>query len=166
MRPLFFCVLLAAGSVLAAEPVLRPSASLLFKHPEVLRAGTCVAYEEGGAGWIATEPVFYLRGEVVGAGVQTRHLKVCPDVPGKQMAQYTREEFVRYVRANPCVSSAKLEHDVQIGVVRLRVNEWETPYERKAENAGRLYRGMFLDQKLEKGMEIELEADLLGMCPA
>lgn len=164
MRSLSLFLLFVAGSVIAAEPALRPSASLLFKHPEVLRAGTCVSYEEGGAGWIATDPLFYLRGEVVAAAVQTRHLKVCPQVPGKQMAQYSREEFVRYVYANPCVSSVKLERDVQIGMVRLRVNEWETPHERKAENAGRLYRGMFLDKKLEKGMEIELEADLLGMC--
>jgi hypothetical protein len=49
-------------------------------------------------------------------------------------------------------------------MVRLRVTEWETPYAVKAANAGRLYRGMFIDRRLGKGMEIELEADLLGIC--
>eukprot|EP00825_Cyclidium_porcatum_P038151 TRINITY_DN4364_c0_g1_i1.p5 TRINITY_DN4364_c0_g1~~TRINITY_DN4364_c0_g1_i1.p5 ORF type:complete len:102 (-),score=33.98 TRINITY_DN4364_c0_g1_i1:77-382(-) len=41
-----------ALSAQAAEPVLRPSARLLFKQPEMLKAGQCVRYEEGGAGWI------------------------------------------------------------------------------------------------------------------
>ncbi len=40
----------------------------------------------------------------------------------------------------------------------------ETPHSRRAENAGRLYRGMFIDKALVKNMEIELEADLLGPC--
>jgi hypothetical protein len=44
------------------------------------------------------------------------------------------------------------------------VTDWETPHAVRAANAGRLYRGMFLDRKLEKGMEIELEADLLAVC--
>ena len=56
------------------------------------------------------------------------------------------------------------ERDEQIGLVRLRVSSWETPYAVRAANAGRLYRGMFIDRKLEKDMEIELEADLLGPC--
>ena len=34
----------------------------------------------------------------------------------------------------------------------------------KAANAGRLYRGMFIEQSLKKDLEIELEADLLGVC--
>ncbi|MCE1241344.1 MAG: hypothetical protein LWW83_15620 [Azonexaceae bacterium] len=151
-------------SALAAEPALRPSARLLFKQPELLTTGTCVRYQEGGAGWIATEPIFFLQGTVVSSNVSTRRLGQCPVVPGKSLLQYDRAEFIRHVQASPCVSSGVAERDEQIGMVRIRVEDWETPYERKAENAGRLWRGNFLERKLEKGMEIDLEADLLGAC--
>jgi hypothetical protein len=154
-----------AFSVQAAEPQLRHSARLLFKQPEMLRSGQCVRYEEGGGGWVMTDPVFYLKGEVISAGVETRHLATCPQVSGKNLEQYTREEFNRHALAYPCVAAGEPERDEQIGIVRVRVSDWETPHVRKAENAGRLYRGMFIDRKLEKGMEIELEADLLGVCP-
>ena len=78
--------------------------------------------------------------------------------------QYSRAEFNRHALAYPCVSPGVPERDEQIGIVRLRVTDWETPHAKKAENAGRLYRGSFIDRALEKGMEIELEADLLGVC--
>lgn len=161
-----FLVLLAFLSTpaLAADPALRPSARLLFKQPELLQSGSCVLYEEGGSGWVITDPVYYLKGRVVAAEVRTRHLGRCPLVPGKNMEQYSREEFNRHALAYPCVSENVPERDEQIGIVRLRVSAWETPHPKKAENAGRLYRGMFIEQKLEKDMEIELEADLLGVC--
>ena len=161
-----FLVLLAFLSTpaLAADPALRPSARLLFKQPELLQPGSCVLYEEGGSGWVITDPVYYLKGRVVAAELRTRHLGRCPLVPGKNMEQYSREEFNRHALAYPCVSENVPERDEQIGIVRLRVSAWETPHPKKAENAGRLYRGMFIEQKLEKDMEIELEADLLGTC--
>jgi len=164
MKSFLFVLALLALPALAEEPALRPSARLLFKQPELLQAGSCVIYEEGGSGWIVTEPVYFLKGRVVAAEVRTRHLGVCPQVPGKSMQQYSRDEFNRHALAYPCVSANVPERDEQIGVVRIRVSEWETPHEKKAENAGRLYRGNFIDRKLEKGMEIELEADLLGVC--
>ena len=148
----------------AAEPVLRPSASLLFKYPDLLRPGSCVAYREGGAGWILVEPLYYLRGTVTSAVVTTRRLEQCPVVSGKTREQYTREEYVSLARAMPCLAGGKAARDEQVGMVRLQVSDWETPHLRKAENAGRLYRGMYLDQPLKKGLEIELEADLLGPC--
>lgn len=165
MRLLLAALACLAIPAQAAEPQLRPSAQLLFKQPEMLRVGQCVRYEEGGAGWVMTDPVFYLKGEVVAAEVQTRHLGKCPLVPGKNLDQYSRDEFNRHALAYPCVSPDVPERDEQIGIVRVRVSDWETPHARKAENAGRLYRGMFIDRKLEKGMELELEADLLGVCP-
>ena len=149
---------------LAVEPALRPSAKLLFKQPEMLRPGSCVRYEEGGAGWVATDPVYYLKGEVLASEVQTRNLGRCPAVHGKNIEQYSRDEFNRHARAFPCVSETAAERDEQIGIVRLRVTDWESPHAIRAANAGRLYRGMFIDRKLEKGMEIELEADLLAVC--
>lgn len=149
---------------LAGDLPLRPSAGLLFKQPELMRAGACVMYREGGAGWVLTDPVFYLKGEVLSSGVQTRHLGKCPVVPGKNIAQYSRQEFNRQALAFPCVAADVAERDEQIGMVRLRVSDWETPYAKKAENAGRLYHGMFIERQLEKGLEIELEADLLERC--
>ena len=164
MRILPVALALLAIPALAAEPALRPSARLLVTQPELLKAGTCVVYEEGGSGLIITDPVYYLKGTVLSSEVQTRHLGVCPRVPGKTMAQYSRAEFNRHATALPCVSADVPERDEQIGIVRLHVATWETPYAIRAANAGRLYRGMFIDQKLEKDMEIELEADLLGVC--
>jgi len=164
MRIILLALAVLAAPVLANEPQLRPSARLLFKHPELLQADRCVLYEEGGSGWVATDPVYYLKGHVIAAEVRTRHLGKCPLVPGKNIQQYSREEFNRQALAYPCVGADVPERDEQIGIVRLRVSEWETPHERKAANAGRLYRGMFINQGLKKDMEIELEADLLGLC--
>jgi len=164
MRFLLLALSVLSSTALADEQPLRSSARLLFKQPELLQPGRCVVYEEGGAGWIATEPVYYLKGEVVAAEVKTRRLGVCPQVLGKEIRQYSRDEFVRLAKAHPCVSEQAKERDEQLGLVRLRVTEWETPHARKAENAGRLYRGTYLDQRLAKGLEIEVEADLLGAC--
>lgn len=164
MKRLLILLAMAAAPVLADEPGLRPSARLLFQHPELLQPGHCALYEEGGSGWLLPDPVYYLKGTVLSAEVRTRHLGVCPQVVGKTLRQYDREEFNRHARAYPCVSPGTPERDEQIGIVRLRVETWETPHEKKALNAGRLYRGYFIDSKLEKGMEVELEADLLGLC--
>lgn len=164
MRVLALALALLAVPLQAEEASLRPSASLLFKYPELLRPGSCTVYREGGAGWIMVEPMYYLRGTVVSSEVTTRKLQQCPAVPGKTREQYTRQEYVRLVEATPCLAAGEAERDAQVGVVRLRVDDWETPHVRKAENTGRLYRGLFLDRPLQKGMEIELEADLLGPC--
>ena len=164
MRILLVALALLSTSALATEPVLRTSARLLFKQPELLKTGSCAVYQEGGSGWVMTDPVFYLKGVVLGAEVRTRHLGKCPLVPGKNMAQYSREEFNRHAQAFPCVAENVSERDEQIGIVHLRVTAWETPYAIRAANAGRLYRGMFIDRPLENDMEIELEADLLGVC--
>jgi hypothetical protein len=159
---LFLAVL--AMPVSADEPLLRPSAGLLFKQPELLRPGQCVLYQEGGGGRLLTEPRYYLKGEVVATQVTTHRQAACPVVPGKTVEQFNRGEFVRYLRALPCFVNDRPARDEQIGLLRLRVMDWETPHARKAENEGRLYRGMFLDQPLEKGLEIDLEADLLALC--
>lgn len=149
---------------MADEPVLRPSARLIFNKPDLLQPGACVAYKEGGSGWIFAEPVFYLQGRVLATEVRGRRLKTCPNVPGKNVEQYNREEFNRLSLAYPCLAEGVAEQDGQIGMVRLRVTTWETPHARQAANAGRLYRGMFIDKTLTKDMEIELEADLLEAC--
>ena len=154
---------LALGAI-ASEPTLRPSAHLLLKQPEMLHPGRCVVYEEGGGGWVITDPVYYLKGEVIAAEIRTRQVGQCPLVPDKRPEQYSRAEFVRHALAHPCVAEEGKVGEMQIGIVRLRVSDWETPHAKQAENAGRLYRGSFIEKRLEKGMEIEIEADLLGVC--
>lgn len=153
-----------AGPAAADEAAPRPSARLLLDHPELFQPGRCLRYEEGGGGWVMTEPVYYLHGTVLGAEVRTRRTPVCPEVPGKQPGQYTRAEFLRWLEAQPCIAPGRPARDERIGLVRLRVSDWETPHARRTENAGRLYRGHFLDRLLSQGVEIELEADLLVPC--
>ena len=158
MRFVAVILALAAAGATAGAAELRPSARLVEADPEAWRAGRCVIYRESNPG--VADAAFYVKGRIVAADVQTRRLSLCPQVSGR----YTREEFNRLVLAHPCVSSDNYARDVQSGMVRLRVAQWETPHARRAASAGRLYRGMFIDTKLEEGMEIELEADLLGAC--
>lgn len=166
MKRLFFSfsLIFLAGGVQADDFALRPSARMLFAQPELLRPGACVVYREGGAGWIATEPVFWLRGKVIGAEVRSRRLERCPEVPGKDIGRYTREEFVRLAGARPCVSRDDLVRDGQVGVVHVQVSDWETPWSKRAANTFRLYQGHFLDQQLRQGGELDIEADLLTAC--
>lgn len=168
MRRLFLSSLLIflAGGAQADDIALRPSAKLLFAQPELLQPGACVMYREGGAGWIATEPVYWLRGKVINAEVRSHRLERCPEVPGKEIGRYSRAEFVRLAQARPCVSRDDLVRDGQVGVVRLQVSDWETPWGKRAANSYRLFQGMFLDQPLSKGLEIDIEADLLSACQA
>lgn len=159
--PLLLTISLTA---FAEEPLLRPSARLLFRQPELARPGSCVILREGGGGWILTEPGYYLRGTVVAAEVRSRRVATCPEVPGKTRAQYSREDMIRLAQAYPCLAPGEPASEVQIGLVRLRADEWETPHARGAAANGRLYRGMYLDQALRRGLEIEVEADLLEAC--
>ena len=162
MRFVAVILALAAAGAAAGAAELRPSARLVEADPGAWRAGRCVIYREVNPG--VEDASFYVKGRIVAADVQTRRLSLCPQVSGRSIEQYTREEFNRLVLAHPCVSSANYARDVQSGIVRLRVEQWETPHPRRAASAGRLFRGMFIDTKLEEGMEIELEADLLGAC--
>lgn len=161
-----FCLFLpwVSPPLLADEPLLRPSAKLLFKHPELLRAGSCVRYQEGGSGWIITEPAFYLQGVIEKSEVQTRRLMQCPTVPGKNPEHYSRSEYTRLLAAYPCLSAGEPAREEQIGVVHLRVTAWETPHARQSANRGRLFRGHYLDQALETSLPLAIEADLLQAC--
>lgn len=164
MRPLLAVLACLSLSVLADDAPLRASARLIFKHPQMLAAGSCVRYEEGGAGWGSLAPRYHLDGTVIATEIQSRRAGVCPAVPGKNIDQYSRDEFNRLAKAFPCVTAPEPERDEQLGMVRIRVETWETPHAVRAANVGRLYRGMFIDRPLVRGMEIELEADLLSPC--
>lgn len=155
--------LLISTGAMAAED-MRLAGRMLFKMPELAKPGACVMYREGGAGWILTEPVYWLRGTTVGSEVRKRKLDVCPDAGGKPIEHYTREEFNRLANAQPCVSKAENSREEDVGIIRIRVEEWETPWAKRAANTWRLFQGNYLDKPLKKSGEIELDADLLGPC--
>ena len=156
-------LLAVAGAAAAAEQ--RLSAGLVLAQPDWLQGGQCVVYAENSPGWAAATPEYFVRGTVVATRVAERALLLCPEVPDKPVEHYSRDEFNRLARAAPCVADARLQREVQLGLVRLRVSQWETPHARRAATSGRLYRGMFIDQPLTQGSEIEVEADLLAHCP-
>jgi hypothetical protein len=160
--PALLLLFLVPAAADAAE--LRPSARLVEAQPEYLQPGRCVVYAESDATLVSTVPEYFVRGRVLAVLVAERRLARCPEVVGRGIENYSREEFNRLVLAQPCVSADRYARDVKLGLVRLQVAEWETPHARRAANGGRLFRGMFIAQKLEAGMEIELEADLLGAC--
>ncbi|WP_153146692.1 hypothetical protein [Dechloromonas sp. H13] len=164
MRFIPVVLALLAFTALAGDLPLRPSARLLQSRPDGLEVGRCVVYQENGGGNGASDTEYFVRGRVLVTRIETRRLAACPLVPGRGIDQYSRAEFNRLALAQPCVSSDAAAYDVQLGIVRLRVEDWETPHARRAANAGRLYRGTYLDRELKKDMEIELEADLLGAC--
>ena len=157
-------LLVAAGLATAAEDNMRLAGRMLFKLPELAKPGACVMYREGGAGWILTDPVFWLKGTTVSSEVKTRKVGVCPEPPGKVVEHYTREEFVRQASAHPCVANPENVRTEEFGAIRFRVDSWETPWGKRAATSGRLYHGHFLDKPLKKGMELEIDADLLVAC--
>ena len=149
----------------ADEAVTRPSARLVEAYPEAVAAGRCVIYREAGIGPAALEPPWFVRGHIVVAEVRTRRVASCPGAPGQAIGQFDRAAFNRLALAWPCVPDGGPERDERIGIVRFAASAWETPHERRAATAGRLWRGMYIDRELHKNMEIEIEADLLGTCP-
>ena len=77
MRWIAVWVILISAVAGRTSPALRPSARMMFAQPEFLHAGTCVMVREGGAGWIATDPVFWLKGTVAGRKCVVVALEVC-----------------------------------------------------------------------------------------
>ncbi len=153
-----------AGSALAAPDGMRLEERMLFKSPELAKPGACVMYREGGAGWILTEPVYWLKGTTVRSEVKTRRVDRCPAVQGKVPEHYTREEFNRLANAYPCAAKAENVRDEAFGILHVRVDDWETPWAKRAANSGRLYQGHYIDRPLQKGMELEVDANLLAAC--
>ncbi|OQA33777.1 MAG: hypothetical protein BWY57_00965 [Betaproteobacteria bacterium ADurb.Bin341] len=149
----------------AAEDQMRLADRMLFKIPELTKPGACVLYREGGAGWILVEPQYWLKGTVLSAAPKKVVLQLCPLVTGKPIEQYSRDEFNRLAKAQPCVAKVENSKEVELGFIRFRVEDWETPWAKTAANAGRLFQGHYLDQKQQKGLELELQADLLIPCP-
>ena len=106
----YYALAVLAAPLQAEEAPLRPSAGLLFKHPELLRPGTCTMYREGGAGWLMPEPLYYLRGTVLSSEVTTRHLNACPRITSynvcytKLLRPVTEETSMEFVFAATLLS--------------------------------------------------------------
>lgn len=158
--------LLGGISTANAAEGMRLENRLAFRHPDLARPGACVMYREGGAGWIMTEPVFWLKGTTVSAELRKRKLARCPETPGKTIDRYDRQEFIRLAKNQPCVSRDDAVREEDIGVIRLRVDSWETPWSKRAANSGRLYQGNYLDLPLKQGIELEIDAEFVQACPA
>lgn len=150
---------LFSTAALAAED-MRLADSMLFKQPELAKPGACVMYREGGAGWILTEPVYWLKGTTIASEVRKRTPGICSDATGSN----TREEFIHRASAPPCFDRAERSREEHVGTIRLRIDEWETPWAKRTANTWRLHQGHYLDKALKKGQEIEIDADLLGAC--
>jgi len=147
-----------------AEDNMRLAGRMLFKAPELAKPGACVLYREGGEGWILTEPQYWLKGTVLSAQPKKISPAICPLIAGKSIEQYSRAEFTALAKAQPCVAKAENPKETELGVIRFKADDWETPWAKTAANAGRLFQGYYLDQKLQKGLELELQADLLIPC--
>ncbi|MEY2631371.1 MAG: hypothetical protein RIR00_25 [Pseudomonadota bacterium] len=155
---------LLMSPALAEDSPIRAAEALHFKHAELSRPGACVAYREGGGGWILLEPGYWLKGKVVASGFKPWTAAVCPQIEGKTPAQYSRDEYLRWAMAYPCVAPGEPPRQGQLAWVRLAVEAWETPWVQRAVNQGRLYRGHYLRDKLRAGLELELPAELLQPC--
>lgn len=148
----------------AAPEGMRLEERMLFRNPDLAKPGACVMYREGGAGWILTEPLYWLRGTTVRSEVKKRRVDRCPEVVGKAPDQYARAEFNRLAKAQPCVEKARDVREEDFGAIVVRIDDWETPWAKRAANAGRLYQGYYIDKPLKKGNELEFDANLLATC--
>jgi hypothetical protein len=129
--------------------------------PAVTTTGACVAYKEGGLGWLARDPVFWLSGTVETAKFRPRsELVECVGARPEQPVLSTREQLIQAVRAADCGA----QEDAVLPRVMVRVTEWETPWGKEFALKGRLYRGYYLNQQLIEGAEVELPPTLLVPC--
>jgi hypothetical protein len=87
----------------------------------------------------------------------------CPRLD-KPLAAYTRTDWLRIAASTPCVDSDADVAEVDVLRVLVSVDGWETPWSHQHGTAGWLFRGQFLDQKLEKGGVIDMDATWLQRC--
>jgi hypothetical protein len=152
--PIFFGALLLACCACAAEP----AAGLADAQ-----VGDCVILREGGAGHVLKAPTYWLRG-TVDSVVQARHYAgLCPE-PGKPVSTYTREDWLRFATAAPCVENAADAREVTVTRLGVRAEDWDTPWSNAHGSAQMLFRGQFLDRPLKKGEIIEIDAIWLQRC--
>lgn len=162
-------VLLANGLPAQAEPngSLQLTDRLAVAAPEVLRSGQCVRYQEGGRGFLGQESGFWLEGEVLDLSYEYRNLENCPKNLALGREPLSRELFLQQEAQLPCrMGEAELAPRMEVTKANIKVQRWETPWDKRWGSNGRLYRGKYLDRQLISGGTLELNAALLTPCKA
>jgi hypothetical protein len=160
IRPFLFLVLafpLLAASVAASDEVLPVAAQ---SGPQV---GDCAIFSEGGNGRIFRMPTYWLRGTIVSVSRERRTAGRCPQI-AKPDSGYKREDWVRIAESTPCVQTDAEVREVDVVRIKLRVDEWETPWSYQHGTPGWLFRGYFLDTLLKKAEVIDMDASWLERC--
>lgn len=153
LRPLVFLALSLPLSATFAETERMPV------------AGDCALFREGGAGYILTAPTYFVRGTVSEVYTRSHRMDLCPN-RGKPPANYTRDDWQRFAEAYPCVNDAAQARDVEVVRIRLRVDDWDTPWALQHGRNGMLMKGHFLDVELKEGIELDVAGTLLERCEA
>ncbi len=160
MLPLCLFLSLPALAEEAGTLQLAPG---LAASPEVLRPGQCVRYQEGGTGFLGRTPMYWLEGEVLEARHEARSLLPC----SRQWLEppRSRESLLEREAAMPCLrQEGAAPVSTELALVRIRVQRWETPWDKVAATRGRLYRSHYLAQPLAEGAELEINGALLSPC--
>lgn len=145
------------------EAPLKPTLGLPLPYPEVLRPGQCVRYSEDGE---AGRGDFWLEGEVLAVRYERAGVDLCP--LDWQRPPADRREFLAREARMPCLKAAGTPspYVIERPRLRLKVLRWETNWNKASARTARLYRGTYLDQPLQAGMELEIDAALLAPCRA
>ena len=120
-------------------------------------------FREGGGGLVLKSPTYWLRGSVAGMTRESRVAGRCPDL-GKPQSSYTPQDWARLAALLPCVENDADVRAVSVTRIRMLVEDWETPWSYQHGMSGWLFRGRFLDQRLQKGESIDMDASWLARC--
>ena len=153
------------SACLLAFPVLALELTQALPTAQVPAVGECVVFREGGAGVLLKAPSYWMQGRIVALSPRKKMLERCPQI-GKLPQAYTREDWRRVAEASPCAERDDAVREVMLARLTVAVEEWDTPWSKQHGAAGWLYRGNFLDTRLEKGVLIEMDSTWVERCKA
>ena len=125
--------------------------------------GDCALYREGGEGYILVAPTYYVRGTIAEVYKRSHRMELCPSIPRTRL-NYTRADWRELAEAYPCVSDPAKVAEIEVIRIRLRVEDWETPWALQHGRNGMLMKGHFLDTELKQGVELDIDGTLLLRC--
>lgn len=125
--------------------------------------GDCAMFREGGAGYILTAPTYYVRGTITEVYTRRHPMALCPNL-GKPAMRYTRADWKRMADAYPCVTDPAQVKDVDAIRIRMRADQWETPWTLSHGQNGWLFHGHYLDVELKEGAVLDIDGTLLERC--